>query len=378
MERQKFKDDWAGLPPELVTIISEKVTTITAYIRLRLVCKAWRQALPPNPRHHPPQSPWLLLPRIPTDGDTECSSDHSDELNFYDPFQSKTHRLRFPYISGKRICGFSHGWLVLEHDLRVSLFNPITQSVMDFPSFDTLLKYPIPSRPLHPANRQFVGKAILSCNPSDDGCLVVSRLRMTSNWQLAFCRIGDTHWTGLLRSDPWIELIDLFCHKNMVYMVYRVIENKVSVYNLQDLSVTTFPSIISYNAAYDQISLVDGDSESVHPLVIISFQGYKENKKNISIYKWFEDRQQWCRVRNIGKSTLFLSWGHSINLQLEEGHENQIYYDVRLNTDDEQQFCIGIRRVYLERKVDLRYNPGPIEYYPSRSGIPMWVTPSLF
>ncbi|KAJ4764233.1 F-box protein skip23 [Rhynchospora pubera] len=290
MGTQRFKEDWAGLPPELVTIIGEKVTTNTSYIRLRLACKAWRRALPSRPCHLPPQSPWLLLPRIFTEGDGDGSCDHSDELNFHDPFQSKTHRFRFPYIIRKRICASSHGWLVLEDDLRLSLFNPITQSVIDLPSFSTLLQF-VPSSTEHPINRRFVTKAILSCNPSEDGCIVVSQFRMTKKWKLGFCRIGDTQWTGFLLSDLPNVPIDLFLHKNMVYTVNT--ETEVSVYDLQDLSVMKSSFKILHKGVYDRISFVDGDSESGQPFVIITSQDFK--MKRFSMYKWFEDRQQWCR-----------------------------------------------------------------------------------
>ncbi|KAJ1699048.1 hypothetical protein LUZ63_007560 [Rhynchospora breviuscula] len=257
MGKLRLKRDWAGLPEDLVTIIGEQVTANTAYIYLRLVCKAWRRALTPNPRHLPPQSPWLLLPRIR----------EGFELDFYDPFQSKPHRFRCPYMKGKDICGSSHGWLLLEHDHRISLFNPITQSSIDLPTFHAPPSFPSPPLPPGQFITQNVKKATLSCNPSEDGCIVVAQFIAMSKWDFAFCRIGDTHWTGLMPHNMHLPmLLDFTCHKNLVYTVN--IKTNVSVYDLNDLSLRTFPSKISYNSGYDRLNIVEGGLESGEPLLV--------------------------------------------------------------------------------------------------------------
>ncbi|KAJ4753887.1 F-box family protein [Rhynchospora pubera] len=380
MRKVRLERDWAGLPPELVTIIGEKVTTHKGYVHLRLVCKAWRRALPPNPRHLPPQGPWLLLPQIFVNYYEERDVDYS-ELSFYDPFRFKTHRFQRPYISDKDICGSSFGWLVLEHDHRVSLFNPLTQCVIDLPHFDApptiLISDPIDQEE-HDTDMLCVLKAVLSCNPSEDGCFVVASFQSSSpsNWELGFCRIGDTHWTGLKTWDVRRELLDFTCHKNLVYTADT--KREVSVYDLEDLSVWTFPSKFNYNKKFHKINLVEGDLESGDPLLIRT-RLYSDFELNtIFMYKWFEDRQAWCQVRNIGKGTLFLNWRHCINLQLEEGHENQLYYDARDYHDfSPDYFRVRIRRVKLECRADSLLHPNPMEEFPSQSEFPIWFTPSL-
>ncbi|KAJ4816939.1 F-box family protein [Rhynchospora pubera] len=380
MARQRSERDWADLPADLVTTIAEKAsTTNTQYIHLRFVCKAWRRALIPNPCHLPPQSPWLLLPRFKEGFDPRIRGgfDCPDELNFYDPFWSKTHRFRLPYLSGKRICGSSHGWLVLEHDPRprVSLFNPITQSSIDLPSLDdppTILR----SAP----SGRFILKATLSGNPSEDGCAVVAWFSQYTNWELGFCRIGDTHWTDLLMGHERQYLLDFACYKNLVYTVN--LQKDVSVYDLHDLSESTFPSKIKYDRSYDQINLVDGDSESAEPLIVRTTKYSTVNR--ISVYKWFNDMQQWHQVENIGKQVLFLDSKHCINLQLEEGRENQLYYDVRYSFSDNMHssingyFCVGVNVMHLKSRmpVPLQHSPTCIYLFYAFE-FPMWVTPSL-
>ncbi|KAJ3699531.1 hypothetical protein LUZ61_003236 [Rhynchospora tenuis] len=365
MGKQKSERDWAGLIPELVTIIAEKAsTTNTGYIHLRLICKAWRRALTPNPRHLPPQSPWLLLPRTPADVCYREGLDHS-KLTFYDPFQSKTHIFRLPYIRGKSIRGTSHGWLVLEHSWRVSLFNPLTQCTIHLPSLFRDQKGTL-----------WVEKAILSCNPSKDGCVVVASFLSysSSNWELGFCRIGGTRWTCLRMKDKQSFLIDFTCHKNIVYTFD--IKKEVLVYNLQDLSVRTLPSKIWYNSIYYQEYLVEGDSESGEPLLVLITTKYHETTK-ILVHKWSNNRQQWQPVPNIGKQVLFLNLNNSINLQLEGGRENELYYVVKCPMDHRSYFRLGINQMHLNTGKDVLQIPGPMEEFNSLGENPTWFTPSL-
>ncbi|KAJ3699547.1 hypothetical protein LUZ61_003252 [Rhynchospora tenuis] len=363
METLRLQRDWADLPEELVTIIGEKITTNTAYIYLRFVCKAWRRALTPKPRHLPPQSPWLLLPGI-RDG---------FELDFYDPFQSKFHRFQCPYMRGKDICGSSHGWLVLEDDLRVSLFNPITQCSLDLPPFNAppsiLISLPQGWRHYPYQN---VMKATVSCNPFEDGCVVVVQFRTMSKWELAFCRIGDTHWTGLLLQDMYGKgqmLFDFTCHKNLVYTVNG--NMVVSVHDLHNLSWRTFPSKISYNWRYDRVNIVKRDLESGEPLVVktTDFCG----TKMFCVYKWFDDSQRWFQVHNIGKQVLFLNWGHCISLLLGEGRGNQLYHS---NFLPEAHYRVGIYQVDLKSGKDFMLNQSPELPY-LIPGSPIWLLPSL-
>ncbi|KAJ3699544.1 hypothetical protein LUZ61_003249 [Rhynchospora tenuis] len=373
----RSEPDWAGLQPELVAIICEKASiTITRYIHLRLVCKAWRKALT-RPRNLSPQSPWLLLPRI------REGSNQSDELIFYDPFQSKTHRFRSPYVRGKYFCGSSYGWLVLEHDLKFSLFNPITQCTIDLPSFNV---------PANFVNYDIMGriarKVILSANPSEEGCVVVAWFRFCANWELDFCRIGDTHWTGLMVNKRQ-HLLDFVCRENLVYVVNE--EKKVSIYDLRDLSVRTFPSEIEYIGGehilrFERIYLVHGDSESGELLVVRRINKICTTKE-VLVYKWLDDRQQWCQVQNIGKQVFFLNNIHCINLQLMEGQDdrrgNELFYDVRRNLSDstptyERCFHVGINHVDLNSGTHVSLDRSPTEVFPfDVFDSPTWVTPSL-
>ncbi|KAJ3699542.1 hypothetical protein LUZ61_003247 [Rhynchospora tenuis] len=380
MARQRSKWDWAGLPPELVTIIGKKVTTNTEYTRLRSVCKAWRRALSPYTRHLPRQAPWLMVPinALGREGHEDIA-----ELVFYDRFRSKTHRFRLPYISGKHICGCSHGWLILEHDRKVSVFNPITQISIYPPPFD--------APPTHLNQIFFVEKAILSCNPYEDGCIIVvgfkfQNTHLPTHKELRFCRIGDTHWTGLKTLNEPGKLLDFTCHKKFIYTISK--KGEVSGYDTQDQSVRTFPSKIKYRPSYgryspfrDEINLLEGDSESNEPLVVkYTLKDNTLERSKITVYKWFGDMQNWYQVFNKGKRVIFFNEEHSINLQVEEGpekrQENELYNYVTRKVGKEIAFA-GINLVYFKSGMVVLQKPRTIEELVTGSGCPMWITPSL-
>ncbi|KAF3336231.1 F-box protein SKIP23-like protein [Carex littledalei] len=348
--------------------MSEKAsTTNVQYVHLRAVCKAWRRALTPNPRH---------LPRQTASPPPSC----------------------------------------------VSLHNPITRRSIELPSFDalpTILSGPISKRgsSIASVSTLHVGKVVLSCNPSELDCVVVARLMMgdPSMWELGFCRIGDTHWTGIMMRDACQPLMSFTCNNKSVYMVNTKLE--MLAYDLESLTMRTFPSKINYNGMIDRIHLVEGDAEADGPLVVITTE-YLGKLKQIYVYKWINYEQRWRRVKNIGKSVLFLSRDDCTKLQLEELNGNEIYYDIRhdlasrsrddifLSRDDiflgrddftklqlevkrgngisdvirhdvAMGFRICINKMNLQSGGILPHCPNPREYFYNKLRPTLWFTPSL-
>ncbi|KAF3341014.1 F-box protein [Carex littledalei] len=360
---------WADLPCDLLRVIAEKVTTNTQYVHLRAVCKAWRNALTPHPHHLPPQFPWLMLSPQPGISDAHVS--------FYDIARSKTYQFQFPYMSGKYCCGSSHGWLVLEHEHRVSLLNPITSRCIDLPSLDAPPTLLIPSD-YHKGHKSCIQKASLSCNPFKPGCVVVALFSShTSNWELVFCQIGDSHWTELKKWNPLLRVENFTLYNNLVYTVNT--EMEISVYDLQDRSVWTFPSkLSSHLCVRDKINIV-GDAGSSGPLIVRMIKYFSDPM--VYVYKWSDDWQTWLEVKDIGKRVLFLNERHSnsIILQCDEKQENKVYYDIKQMSDPTWNFFhVGLNRVNLESGMVV-----PLSWrlvFPlgsPRSGLPLWVTPSL-
>ncbi|KAJ3675741.1 hypothetical protein LUZ60_004783 [Juncus effusus] len=123
--------NWSLLLPDLLRSISEKLISLTDFLRFRAVCSHWRSASSSPPLHLPAQIPWLMLPFDP-------DPVGSFVVSFYDPVRSKIVKLDLPEMMGQRVCGSSHGWLVLEKVPEVCLFNPITRARISLPSLDEL------------------------------------------------------------------------------------------------------------------------------------------------------------------------------------------------------------------------------------------------
>ncbi|KAJ3684217.1 hypothetical protein LUZ61_013381 [Rhynchospora tenuis] len=392
MQRRKMRRDWSSLPEEIISIICDKAsTTNRMYVRLRSVYTAWRRALPPRTR----QLPWLLIPQNPRESRNRVGRDNSRVL-FYSPSQSKTHQFKLPFLRGKRIYGSSYGWLLLKHDysvwlltvaepplptvppkfeswLRPWLLNPITGTIIDFPPLNKVSNgsSSLP-RSEHP-RQHCTQKVMLTCCPSQPDCIVVAcAAAMTPNWELVFCRIGDTQWTGLKPRVLRKRLLDFTVRKNSVYTVNN--KKEVSVSNLETLATWTYPSHIKYCPARDRINLV-ADGESDEPLVINTpeYLGYGKKDK-FHVFKYIDNK--WCRVMDIGKWKLFLARDNCTILPFEEEKGNKLYYN-RMLTSTNHSYHIGIGQVNLKTDNNVTLQTSPLEVNPDAIGSSRWFTPCL-
>nr|XP_019705558.2 F-box protein SKIP23-like [Elaeis guineensis] len=260
----KMAADWSQLPAELLEIISTKIIFITDYLRFRAVCTSWRSASPARPRHLPPQLPWLLLPYDP-------SPDNADARRlFFDLRDRRIHQLDLPETRGKGVCGSSHGWLVLERHLAISLLNPVTRAYIQLPPLNTspkFLYFPPSGVPrLFPAldagqmfEKRCIKNVTLSSDPAlNSDCIVMAVLQ----WDgiLAFCRIRDESWTIISGAHFFSDKsIDVAYHDGRFYSVTA--HGQVTVYDVNSPQRIVLPSRLQYS--WDQKYLVDQSSQEL-------------------------------------------------------------------------------------------------------------------
>jgi hypothetical protein len=199
------------------------------HIHLRLCalsCGVHRMAS--RPHHLPPQLPWLILPREPDNVENIILG---SSLSLYNLSQSKSHVLDFLQILGKYIRGSSHGWLVLEKEKEVWLFNPITRNQITLPSLSAQPKSYLGTHAGGNPRVRFLtvyfhfasafSKALLSSYPTMHPNFLVPAL-IASSWKIAFCRIGDECWTTLTLSEKlsndqlWVS--DISYHNGFFFM----------------------------------------------------------------------------------------------------------------------------------------------------------------
>jgi hypothetical protein len=276
--------------------------------------------------------------------------------------------------------GSYYGWIVLVHEEIVLLHNPVTGGSIELPCLDappSVLGAVQPKRessgPL--SDKHYVRKVILSCNPAEDGCIVVAWLISTTNWELAFCRKGDTHWTGLKMREKGRPLRDITYSNNSVYVVNS--RREFVAYDLATLAMSIFPSKVKYMGSNGRLKLVEGDAKSDVPLIVITTK-YHGNLQQIYVYKWINNHRHWpwYRVKNIGRSVLFLNHDNCFQLQLEELCGNVIYYEVKHSLAG-GSVHVGINRMHIQTGDIVPHSPSPTEAFPQISGLPFWFTPSL-
>ncbi|KAJ3692557.1 hypothetical protein LUZ60_011652 [Juncus effusus] len=330
--------DWSNLPADVVQFISEKITLKEQYAHLRLVCQQWRRACPPQSRHLIGQVPWLMLPHDPA----------SSTLSFDDLSRSKRYDFNLPDIIHK-ICGHSHGWILLEKDNELSLINPITGEMKS---------NCLPSLRLN----NYIIKVILTSSPSDEGCIVVAEF--SSEWDLGFCRIGDNSWTTLKLEEgdhDSCEMTDFKYKNELVYAINN--KGQITVYDLQNLS----QSILIGEGEFDGVPL------AVRRVSVNEFEVYKcTNGKG---------RYRWRRVRNIGNAVLVISNEQCEivslnNIQLNGWEKNHVYYDLFKCGDDGTYYdCMEMASIENGFVKDVPASLGV--HHPDRSLHISWFTPSL-
>lgn len=131
--------DWSMLCTDLIQEIAIFLLArdIVDYIRLRMVCKAWRSATA-DPRLAafpvPPPRSWIML----------CSDGDAGGLRrFFHLSTGKSLRLRLPELDHRRIIGCADGLLVLQDKATtaVTLLNPFTESLTRLPPLAMLMDF---------------------------------------------------------------------------------------------------------------------------------------------------------------------------------------------------------------------------------------------
>ncbi|KAJ4745352.1 F-box protein skip23 [Rhynchospora pubera] len=197
--------DWAHLPPEIIDLISEKAKYIVDHLRFRAVCSTWRSASLPNPRHLPPQLPWLMLPY-----NGYLWTTKNGTRFFYDVWESRMREIHLPETSGATCCASYRGWLlVVSYKGReISLLNPLTRSEIELPPFSTWF------------GSYMIGfgrsKMTFSADVTDPNCLITVFLEDNG---VISCQVGDQSWKMYYPTTK--GLADATCYNGRLYLLYE-------------------------------------------------------------------------------------------------------------------------------------------------------------
>lgn len=232
-------------------------------------------------------------------------------------------------------------------------------------------------------------KAILTSSPlPDSGCMVVGLF--TSNWDIAFCRIGDEHWTvieerdyGYYDREPYIQ--DIAWHDDKLYAID--LTGGVYIYDLLSPSKQYVVADIEHTW-YMGLNLVEGASKlmavvQLHPVNQTELQRMVTPPRHIilehEVFEWRNDEEKaWHQVLDIGEVLLFINLASicisipCANVQSERWRGGQICYEKwgssSLVTLELDELTSGDG----EEIADME------ELVPGYSERPLWLTPSYF
>ncbi|KAJ3688773.1 hypothetical protein LUZ61_017937 [Rhynchospora tenuis] len=215
--------DWANLPQLVLHRISEKLKSITDFVRFCTVCSPWRSAPLQKLRRFPPQLPWVLIPYNPNVDKEDVGVRH-----FYDLWEKTVHKLHLPDIIGKSCHATHRGWLlVIETEGReLFLLNPLTGARVKLPPFNTPIRHlgedwdaprhDTPHR-FSPSHQFRCTKVILSSDLTDPNCLITVYLYRL----VIFCyRVGDPCWT-MVNTPLNNYLEDVTYYNGRFYLLYE-------------------------------------------------------------------------------------------------------------------------------------------------------------
>jgi len=410
---QDYGDDWCQIPPDLLASIAKNLQIYGDYIRLRSVCVNWRSWLPPSPPHRLPcQLPWLLLPPLPPTATFHCNPRHlrhqGSSRSFYDLLNGKINSLTLPEASyPRRICGSSHGWLVLVGDTpEIFCQNPLTGAKVFLSPLSTLpcvvsfsfsnvgreysVRDPISGEIYAVDLRQMrdfsVRKVILSHSPTNRCPFVALGIissTLTATSELVFCKSGENCWKSVpglgLGSGFYTEDV-IYCEpEGQFYAVNKV--GDVAVFNLSSDSpviirtVDTIQGDLPYLVKSGRELLLVSRSLDAEANIVAYCEVYETIGFDVYRFREVGDgRAYWDKLTVLGDRILFIGENSSLALSASDfpgSKGNCIYF-----TDDHSKSNdVGI--------FDLASNCiEPLPCYPSDStwplywASPIWLTPN--
>ncbi|KAK9742245.1 hypothetical protein RND81_03G158400 [Saponaria officinalis] len=179
--------DWSSLPLDLISTIALKLETFEDFIYFSVVCRTNGGANP--------VVPWLLLAE-------HTNEDRKSVRKIFNLENNKRYKFNLPDMVEARCWGSVHGWIVVvDRDLNVQLFNPITKARIHFPSVTLFYPY-ANNKDRFDDYEDYIGwflsffllKFIVVKIPPGEFVIMV----LYDCGELAFASHGDRSWTKIV------------------------------------------------------------------------------------------------------------------------------------------------------------------------------------
>ncbi|KAJ4802646.1 F-box family protein [Rhynchospora pubera] len=300
--------DWANIPVDIVGLISEKVKSITDYVRFRAVCSPWRSASLSQPRHVLPQLPWLMIPYMPFPERLPLDKKDDGVRLFYDHRESKMRKLHLPETIGMMCCASYRGWLLLvaREGKEVFLLNPLTRARVQLPPFTLPVKrlrvrgdlgvpdhgYDVSDLFKSPMGNFVITRVTFYADLSDPNCLITVFLE--DCWGIFYCQVGDPCWAMTnLRDQEFVYLKSSGMSTSLYWMGNPV--HVVAVHNSKENEEETCQN--------------DGDDPVVDDTKETS---EKTLEQTFELYHFLENKFDLKKITDTSNTTLFFGGIHHV------------------------------------------------------------------
>ncbi|PKA57972.1 F-box protein SKIP23 [Apostasia shenzhenica] len=379
--------DWSSLPPELVSLLSQCLSSVADFIRFRAVCSSWRSAA--SPRFLPPSFPWLAFPSIDGDGvHSGLRPVQPPTFKFLAVSNGKIFKPTLPdSVRNKQFYGSAGGWLVMRGKGPLSsattLLNPINGAEIELP--------PLKTYPVHCAGLEssfYIKKISISFPISVGRVSALAILGWSS--QIALARPGADEWMTIGVSSNYHDALFYRGRFHIVDGFRRVFscdEGDCSGPRLVEIVRLASPPRVPLLSRGERFYLVESDGELL--LVIRHFDGSLMGDVKVVKTTKFEvfrvdidDQPSWVEVRNLGNRALFLGLNRPISLCSSDHpgcRENCIYF-----VDDMLNYMGDISYGNLDAGM-FNLADGSMELFSCYAGDstpyvrppPLWLSPSL-
>ncbi|XP_074289808.1 F-box protein SKIP23-like [Silene latifolia] len=225
--------DWSTLPLDLLGDIAMRLEMIEDFIYFSAVCSTWKRVSSLiKHQWRPIPVPRLLLSEN-TSNNPHCVR------KIFNPSNNKCYNMNLPETFGTRCWGSDCGWVAMvDRDLNVRLFNPITKSEIRFPSAET-----IPDRPPYVEERDgseedyinwvlglfFIRLTVLKVSETEFVIVVL----YGDLFQVVFAKNGDQSWTSVfVRQEPCVRICDVVAMDGYIFALYN--DATLVYWNIED------------------------------------------------------------------------------------------------------------------------------------------------
>ncbi|KAJ3689058.1 hypothetical protein LUZ61_018222 [Rhynchospora tenuis] len=297
--------DWAHLPLLIVQLISEKMKSITDYVRFRAVCSPWRSASLPKPLHLPPQLPWLAIPHRPD------KSDEDDGIRlFYDIWEGKMHKLHLPETIGMMCCASYRGWLLLVNSVGCEMFllNPLSRACIQLPPFGAPVKHlgddwdaPWPDHlPECIVFYYEISNVCFSSDLTDPNCMIIMFVK---GGGFFCCQVGDPCWTKIKGTGSPItfgRFEDAKYCNGRFYLLYQ---------RAMVIIESNKPEIVCHFEQLGNVhfSFLEGKS-GIYVVAVCKSQEQEEGEDDtpkFQLYHWHEQQFELKKISDTSNTTFF-------------------------------------------------------------------------